>query len=162
MSFARRHGTLTIVLTLLVALTLEIMPLPDWATPFRPQWLLLVLIYWCMALPSRVGVGFGWVSGIMLDILTGALLGQHALGISIVAYITLKLHQRTRVLPLYQQALTVLLLLLVERLITIWVIGAVGYPAPTLWYWAAPLVGMLLWPWIYVVLRDIRRRFRVS
>ena len=162
MSLARRNGTGIIIVTLLLALVMEIMPLPDWAVDYRPQWLLLVLIYWCMALPDRVGVGYGWVCGILLDILTGALLGQHALGLAIVAYIALKLHQRTRVLPLHQQAFTVLLLLLVERLITIWVIGAAGYSAPNLWYWVSPLFGMVLWPWIYVVLRDIRRRFRVS
>ena len=155
-------GNITITITLLLALMLEIMPLPDGVTNFQPQWLLLTLIYWCMATPNRVGIGVSWVCGFMLDILNGALLGQHAIGLAIVAYFSIKLYQRTRVLPLPQQALTVLLLLLVERLISIWVIGAVGYPAPSLWYWAAPLVGMLLWPWIYVVLRDIRRRFRVS
>ncbi len=159
---SRRRGSFAIAITLLLALMLEIMPLPDWLTPFQPQWLLLTLIYWCMATPNRVGIGIGWSCGILLDILKGALLGQHAIGLTVVAYFSLKLHQRTRVLPLPQQALTVLLLLLIERLISIWVIGAIGYPAPSLWYWASPVVGMILWPWIYVVLRDVRRRFRVS
>ncbi|MCF6282201.1 MAG: rod shape-determining protein MreD [Candidatus Polarisedimenticolaceae bacterium] len=158
----QQSGNITITITLLLALMLEIMPLPDGLSHFQPQWLLLTLIYWCMATPNRVGIGVSWSCGIMLDILNGALLGQHAIGLAIVAYFSLKLHQRTRVLPLPQQALTVLLLLLVERLISIWVIGAVGYPAPSLWYWATPLVGMVLWPWFYVVLRDVRRRFRVS
>lgn len=162
MSLVRRHGTLVIIVTLLLALILEVVPLPDWGTSFRPQWLVLVLIYWCMALPTRVGVGFGWASGILLDIMTGTLLGQHALGLAIVAYLALKLHQRTRVQPLHQQALTILLLLLVERLLALWVIGAAGYPAPSLWYWATPIISMLLWPWTYIVLRDIRRRFQVT
>ena len=162
MNLARRNGTGVIIMTLLLALVMEIMPLPDWAANYRPQWLLLVLIYWCMALPNRVGVGYGWVCGILLDVMTGVLLGQHALGLTIVAYIALKLHQRTRVLPLHQQAFTILLLLLVERLIAIWVAGTAGYSTPTLWYWVSPLIGMMLWPWIYVVLRDIRRRFRIA
>ena len=162
MSLAQRHGTLVIIVTLLLALILEVVPLPDWGVSFRPQWLVLVVIYWCMALPTRVGVGFGWASGILLDIMTGTLLGQHALGLAIVAYLALKLHQRTRVQPLHQQALTILLLLLVERLLALWVIGAAGYPTPSLWYWATPTISMLLWPWTYIVLRDIRRRFQVT
>ncbi len=52
--------------------------------------------------------------------------------------------------------------LLVERLLGLWVIGATGQPTPTLWYWAPTLVGTLLWPWVYIVLRDVRRRFKVT
>ncbi|MEN8168288.1 MAG: rod shape-determining protein MreD, partial [Pseudomonadota bacterium] len=66
------------------------------------------------------------------------------------------------VLPLHQQMFTILILLLVERLLTLWTIGAAGYSTPSLWYWVTPLIGMLLWPWVYIILRDIRRRFRVS
>ncbi len=151
-----------IYLTLLFGFILTIMPLPEWAHEFRPQWVVLILIYWCMALPERIGVGVGWISGLLLDVLTGSLLGQHALGLAVVAFLTLKLCLRVRVLPLHQQMFTILMLLLVERLLTLWTIGAAGYSTPSLWYWVTPLISMLLWPWVYIILRDIRRRFRVS
>lgn len=162
MTLAPRHGGLVILVTLLITLVLTIMPLPDWANPFRPQWYTLALIYWTLALPHRVGVGIGWMVGIMVDVMTGTLLGQHALGLSLIAFVTLKTHQRVRLFPLWQQSLVVLLLLGVENLCSLWVIGAAGQPAPPLIYWAPPLVGMLLWPWVFVILRDLRRRFRVS
>ena len=151
-----------IYLTLLLGFILTIMPLPDWAQDYRPQWVILILIYWCMALPERIGVGVGWLTGLLLDVLTGSLLGQQALGLSVVAYLTLKLYRRVRVLPLRQQMFTILILLLIERLLTLWTTGVAGYMTPSLWYWVTPLIGALLWPWIYIVLRDIRRRFHVS
>ena len=150
-----------IYLTLLLGFVLSIMPLPDWALDFRPQWVVLILIYWCMALPERIGVVVGWLTGLLLDVLTGTLLGQHALGLAVVAYLTLKLYRRVRVLPVRQQMFTIFVLLLVERLLTLWATGAAGYPTPSLWYWITPVVSTLLWPWIFIMLRDIRRRFHV-
>ena len=151
-----------IYITLLVGFILTIMPLPEWAATYRPQWVALILIYWCMALPERIGVGVGWTTGLLLDVLTGTLLGQHALGFSVVAYIMLRLHLRVRVMPLRQQVFTIFVLLLVERLLALWSTGAANYPTPSLWYWVTPVVGTLLWPWVYIVLRDISHRFRVS
>lgn len=151
-----------IYLTLLIGYLLTLMPLPESAQTFRPQWVALILIYWCMALPERIGVGVGFVIGLLLDVLTGSLLGQHALGLSVVAFLTLKLHLRVRVMPLRQQVFTIFILLLVERLLALWSTGAAGYPTPSLGYWVTPVVGMLIWPWIYIILRDLRRRFHVS
>ncbi len=161
MTLVQHQGGLTVGVSFVLALILVVLPLPEWAQPLRPPWPAMVLIYWCIALPDRVGVGVGWTIGILLDVLSGSLLGQHALGLSVVAFLAVKLHQRIRLFPLWQQALTVLVLLLVDRLLTLWVAGATGEPAPPLWYWVPPLVGMLLWPWLFIVLRDIRRRFLV-
>jgi len=161
-TLAPRHGTSVIITTFIVALLLSILPLPDWAQEMRPQWYTLALIYWCLALPQRVGVGVGWLVGIIVDVMTGTLLGQHALALALVAFIVVEIHQRVRLFPLWQQALTVLVLLLVEKLLSLWVMGAVSTPTPPLTFWIPPLVGMFLWPWVYIVLRDLRRRFHVS
>ena len=69
------------------------------------------MLYWAIALPHRVGVGSGFIVGIVLDVLTGTLLGQHALGLSIVTFIAIQLHQRIRVFPFWQQSLGMLVLL---------------------------------------------------
>jgi rod shape-determining protein MreD len=156
------NRTYVIVLSLAVALVLTILPVPDWAQEARPQWVALTLIYWCLALPDRVGVFWAWSTGLVLDVTAGTLLGQHALSLSVVAYLVVELHPRIRIFPLWQQAVSVWVLLLVERLLSLWVIGATGQPTPTLWYWAPTFVGMLLWPWMFIVLRDVRRRFRVA
>ncbi|MCG8014746.1 MAG: rod shape-determining protein MreD [Candidatus Thiodiazotropha sp. 'RUGA'] len=151
-----------IYLSLLVGFILTIMPLPEWANTFRPQWVALILIYWCMTMPERIGVGVGWSTGFLLDVLTGTLLGQHALGFAVVAYLMLRLHLRVRVIPLRQQVFTIFILLLVERLLALWSTGAANYPTPSLWYWVTPVVSTLLWPWIYIILRDISHRFHLS
>ena len=162
MTDAPSNRTYVIVLSLAVAVVLTILPVPDWAEELRPQWVALTLVNWCLALPDRVGVFWAWSTGLVLDDAAGTLLGQHALSLSVVAYLVVELHPRIRIFPLWQQALSVWVLLLVERLLSLWVIGATGQPTPTLWYWAPTFVGMLLWPWIFIVLRDVRRRFRVS
>jgi len=150
-----------IYISLLIGYLLTLLPLPEWVQNYRPQWVALILIYWCMALPERVGVGVGFITGLLLDVLMGTLLGQHALGLSVVAYLTLKLHRRVRVMPLRQQVFTIFIILLVERLLALWTTGAAGYPTPSLLYWVPPIISMLLWPWVYVTLRNARRRFRV-
>ena len=155
-------GRLVIVTTLCIAMLLTILPMPEWARPFRPQWVTLVMLYWAIALPHRVGVGSGFVAGIILDVLTGTLLGQHALGLSVVTFVAIQLHQRIRVFPFWQQSLGILVLLVMEHLLALWVTGATRGISPGLIYWSVPLIGALLWPWIFVTLRKVRRHFKVS
>jgi len=159
---APRNGTGVILMTLGVALFLTVLPMPQGAEHFRPQWVAMTLIYWALALPARIGVFWAWGAGLVLDVTSGTVLGQHALSLSVSVYLALELHQRIRSFPLPQQAVSVWVLLLVERLLSLWVIGATGQPTPTLWYWMPTFVGMLLWPWVFILLRDLRRRFSVA
>ena len=161
MSPGRRQGTWVIVVTFAIALMLTAVPLPEVVRDWRPAWLALVLVYWALALPERVGVGAGWFAGLLHDAMVGTLLGQHALGLALVAFFTVKLHLRLRVIPLWQQGVSVLVLVLLERGLTLWIQGILGVPGE--WHqalWPA-LVSALLWPWVFVLLRDLRRRFRV-
>lgn len=147
-----------VLLTLVAALFLAILPLPAAAEDLRPQWVALTLIFWALALPDRVGVFWAFGTGLVLDVATGTLLGHHALGLSVIVYVAVELHARVRIFPLWQQALLVWLLLVLERLLALWVLGATGQPMPSLTYWWSPFVGLLLWPWLTVVLRDLARR----
>jgi rod shape-determining protein MreD len=160
---ARQHGNgmLVIALTFCLALLLTILPLPEWARPFRPQWVALVLIYWCIALPHRIGVGSAFISGIALDVLTGTLLGFHSGGLAVLAFMAIQTHQRIRVFPLWQQSMGVFALLFIPHLTELWVLGATQGILPETTYWAVPVIGALLWPWVFTTLRDIRRRFKV-
>jgi len=92
------RGFSIIAITFLISLVLSILPMPESLQLYRIQWTALVLIYWCMAVPERVGVGAGFLVGLLLDILTGTLLGQHALGLSVISFITIKTYRRVRVL----------------------------------------------------------------
>ena len=157
MVLATHHRGWVIVITFIGALMLDVMPLPDWLGAFRPAW-----IYWCLALPQRVGVGIGWSAGLAVDVLRGALLGQHALGYAVIAYLALKLHRRIRVFPLWQQALTVMVFIALHQLLVLWVLGIIGQSRGTFSYWLPSLSSALLWPWMFGGLRGVRRRFHVT
>ena len=157
----QHRGGATILLTFILALLLQMFALPDWAQSLRPDWITLVLIYWCIALPERVGVGVGWLAGLMLDVSNGALLGQNALTLAIVAYLALRLHQRIRLFPLWQQSVSVLLLITLHLMLVLWIKGAVGQSTETWAYWLPALTSTLLWPPVYIVLRGLRRSYRV-
>ena len=157
----RGSGGGLILLTLLIGFTLDMIRLPQWLESFSPEWLALILIYWSMALPHRVGVGTAWLLGLLVDAAQGVVLGQHALGLSVVVFMTLKVHRQVRVLPLWQQALSILLFLLVQRLLVFWINGMVGYPSQN-WWFLAPVIGsVLVWPIVFIVLRDLRRFFMI-
>lgn len=156
------HGTGIIVLTFIVALLLTVIPVPDWARYIRPDWVGLVLIYWCMALPERIGVTTGWFMGLLVDLLTGSLLGQHALALTVVAFVTLKFHLRLRLVPVWQQSLTVLVLLILHQLLALWISRLIGRPGVPLYFWAPSIIGMMLWPLVHGLLRGMRRSFRVN
>ena len=150
------------IATTIGAFMLAIMPLPDWAVEFRPDWVTLVLIYWAMAVPSRIGVTVAWLAGLLLDVSYGTLMGQHAIGMVIVIYFIHIQHQRLRVASLLQQAIVIFVLLLIKQLLILWVDGMVGR-APDSWLFFMPAItSTLLWPWTYLILRDIRRKFTVS
>ncbi|MBS1201703.1 MAG: rod shape-determining protein MreD [Chromatiaceae bacterium] len=147
-----------VILSLAAALFLSILPMPAVAEELRPEWVTLTMIFWTLTLPDRVGVFWAFCVGLVLDVATGTLLGQHALGLSVVVYLAVTLHQRVQIYPLWQQTLFVWVLLLVERLLSLWVLGATGQPTPTLIYWAPTFLGLILWPWLSVVLSDLARR----
>ena len=161
MNLTRHHGGTLILLTFATAMLLTIIPLSDGLRALRPDWVALTLIFWCLTLPYRVSVGSGFIAGLLLDVLTGTLLGQHALGLSIVTFIAIQMHQRIRVFPFWQQSLGILILLVIEHLLALWVTGATQGVTPGLVYWAVPPIGALLWPWVFVTLRKTRRHFKV-
>ena len=146
-------------LSIIVAFMLTVMPLPHWAVELRPDWVTLVLIYWAMALPARIGVTIAWLCGIMLDVSTGAILGQHALGHVLAIYIVHTQHQRLRVASLLQQSIVVLFLLLLKQLVVLWVNGIVGRAPDTWLFFLQSPIGAMIWPWVYIIMRDLRRKF---
>ncbi|MDH5393629.1 MAG: rod shape-determining protein MreD [Gammaproteobacteria bacterium] len=150
---------ITVVVTLLLALMLSMLPLPDWANYARPDWLTLVLIYWVMALPLTIGVTVAFIFGLLLDVSQSTLLGHHALALIVVIFLVQQLYQRIRVYTLIQQAMFVGILLIIKQLIVLWISGITDNAPDTSLYFLPSLIGAIIWPWLFILLRDIRRRF---
>lgn len=143
-----------------VGLVFEILPLPAAIDPVRPFLLAMILVYWLMEAPTRVGFASAFFVGILADLVSASLLGEQAFRLIVLAWLVQRFRARLRFFPLWQQAVTVGLLLLNDRLLA-WVIHAVaGSPAMTWTWWLAPLLGVLLWPWLYVLIDLARLRAR--
>jgi rod shape-determining protein MreD len=141
-----------------VAVLLTLLPAPAWMEPLRPYWVALVLIYWTLEAPTAPSLGAAFVLGLLLDLLSGSLLGLHALSLVILVYLVLRFRARIRFFPPWQQALSVLALLVNDRIILLWITVLLGEQIPTWQYWLPPLVGMALWPWLFLLLDHLRVR----
>jgi rod shape-determining protein MreD len=115
----KSQGGLIIVMSVLLAMVLMLIPLPEGLRFYRPEWVLLTLMYWAMALPQRVGVGYAWVVGLFMDVLLGGSLGILAFAYALVIYLILNSHLQLRQFPLWQQALSLMSLILLVHVVTV-------------------------------------------
>jgi len=133
-----------IVLTVALALLFNLLPWRNSAGV--PDLTAAVLAFWCIHQPRRVGIGVAWTLGLVLDVGNGALLGQHALGYSVLAFLAFAVHRRILWFPLWQQALHLLLLLLSTQLLTLVIRLAAGAGFPGWTYFAGSFICAALWP----------------
>ncbi|MFC3532669.1 rod shape-determining protein MreD [Vogesella facilis] len=135
-----------ITLTFTIALLLELLPLPVGSTRWLPDVVAILILHWAINQPRRIGVGMAFLIGLITDVATAGLFGQHALAYSITAYLV-QLRQRQLVMfNLGQQALVILALLQANQVIMVLVRLASGAAFIGWGYFLPPLVGALLWP----------------
>ena len=153
---SRAHHPWVLPASILLALVLGLLPLPQVLQPLRPYWLALVVAYWVLEAPDKAGLGLAFVAGLLADLAFGSLLGEQALRLVVMAFIIQRFRARLRFFPMSQQALAIGALLLNDRVIGMALHLALGvHPLP--WsYWLAPLVGLLLWGPVYVALDALR------
>jgi len=156
------HGYWLIVTSFLVAFVLAVLPMPQWLMWVRPEWVALILIYWAIALPHRVGILTALVLGILLDTLEGAVLGQNAFSLVVVAVLCQTLYQRLRVFSVLQQAGTVFVVIGINQLVCQWVQNLEGVGSPSLLFLLPAVSSALLWPVVLHVLRSLRRHYWVT
>jgi rod shape-determining protein MreD len=133
--------------------------MPSWIAAFRPAWVLLVLLFWTLILPGRISITLAWVMGLVLDVLNGTLLGEHALALTAVIYLAARLNNQLRMFSLFQQGMAVFCLVLFYLFILFCIQGFLGVLPDGFFYWLPALTSMVLWPWVFVILRDHYRHF---
>ena len=159
MSTSRESPSL-MVLTVIVATLLTLLPVPEVLLPFKPYWVAMVVIYWSLETHDMISLGLAFLIGLILDVLSGSLMGLHALSLVVMVFLIKRFRSRLRFFPPWQQALSVLGLLVNDRIILIWITVLLGESLPTWKYWLPPLVGMALWPWVFLFLDRIRSKVR--
>jgi rod shape-determining protein MreD len=153
---SRRTRLWPLPVSVLVALLLGLLPLPDLLQPLRPYWLALVVAFWVIEEPERVGLGFAFAVGIVADLAFGSLLGEQALRLVVMAFILQRFRAQLRFFPVAQQALAIGGLLLNDRVVNAAVHLLLGLPQLHWSYWIAPVLGMLLWAPVFLVLDALR------
>jgi rod shape-determining protein MreD len=143
-------------LSVFVALLLGLLPLPEMLQPLRPYWLALVVAYWVIEDPDRVGLGFAFAMGVLADLAFGGLLGEQALRLTVMAFILQRFRAQLRFFPLSQQALAIGGLLVNDRVVSAAVHFALGEPQLPWSFWWAPLLGMVLWGPLFLLLDGFR------
>jgi rod shape-determining protein MreD len=156
----RRESRRLIFLTILAAVLFSLIPVPGVLLPFKPYLVALVVIYWSLETQDTISMGLAFLIGLVLDILSGSLMGLHALSLVIMVFLVQHFRSRLRFFPPWQQALSVFGLLVNDRIILIWITVLLGEPLPTWEYWLPPLIGMALWPWLFLLLDRVRAMTR--
>ena len=159
---ATRQRTWVPFATVFFAMVLLVIPAPELIRDFLPDWVSLVLIYWALALPTRMGVSLAWLAGLAVDLFTLGIPGAHALSKAVLVYLVKMLALRVRTYPLWQQGVMIMLLLGLEVLLLAIVDMVTDGGLGVLHRWTAVIVGGLAWPLVYVALRRSRHLANLS
>ena len=142
-----------IVGTLLTALLMNLLPWSGWWLVIRPDFVALILLFWCIEQPRKIGFATAWLLGLLMDVADASLLGQHALAYSILAYAGIVLHRRMQRFAVTPQVLHVIPLLLLNDAIVLCVRMLAGSDFPGYQYFIGSLIGGALWPALAIVLK---------
>jgi rod shape-determining protein MreD len=151
-----------ILVTCFLGLVANMAPVSGLALVLRPDFLALVILYWCIQEPRYMGVGIAWILGLVMDVADATVFGQHALAYAVLAYAAEYFRRRVLRFPLWQQAPQVGVLLLVCAALVLLVRFVGGAPIPGWTYFVPSIVGALLWPLLSVLLQWPQRPTRSS
>ena len=160
------QGGWLILLTLALAMVLGIVHLPEtwpqWLGWLRPAWVSLVIFYWVMELPHRIGLIAAWVIGLFVDVLQADPLGLNGALLAAITYVAWRFYERLRMYSVLQQGVVVFVLVLSSELLRMLVQDMI-YDRGIGWGPLLPaLVSLLLWPFLSIALTRLRLQFHVE
>lgn len=147
----QNHNRRRVYFSLVAALLLQLLPLSGILLQIKPDFLLLVLLFWLMRAPSICNIGIAWTAGILMDLVTGDLFGQNALAYALTAFLAVMYQRRLILFTTLQQSVYVLLLLFVNQVILLLLKSFSGSEYFGWTYFVPSFTGIMLW---YVVLHS--------
>ena len=156
------RSKLIIWISFFIALILQAVPWPGPLEMMRPSWLILIFSYWILALPHRVNVGTALILGLLWDLVIGTTLGVHGIVMSITAYLVALNFQVLRNMALWQQAIVIGAVSIFAKFLEFggeYLIQDVTFNPMVLW---AGLINCILWPWLFLLLRRVRRHWYIK
>lgn len=145
---------ITVVLSLVMSISL----FPAEWFAYRPEWLGLIVFYWTFRAPGQFGVMVAWCLGLLLDVLESTPLGVNAMGMALIAFLVLTVHQRLRMYPLPQQCVMVFLLLGIDQMLVHFVKQLLGADDIGFSYLWPAATSALVWPVVSAVLDRLNRK----
>ncbi|HSI25461.1 MAG TPA: rod shape-determining protein MreD [Methylotenera sp.] len=153
----RHTSIVSIYFTLFIALLCQLFPWVGQGIIFRPDFMLVVLLYWLLRAPSLCSVGTAWVAGLLVDLATGSLLGQHALSFTVTAFAALSYQRRLVLFNTWQLAGYIFALLTLERVLMLLLKLFAGNENPG-WHYVWPiLTGLILWQMMILIFGGLTR-----
>lgn len=134
-----------VYITLFIALLCQLFPWTGQGIIFRPDFMLVVLLYWLLRAPHLCNIGTAWMVGVLVDLATGSLLGQHALAFTLTAYIALSFQRRLVLFSVFQITSFVFGLLLFARVAILILKLFAGNDAPSWHYFWPVITSIILW-----------------
>jgi len=165
LSLASNASTASLVIgvssSAFIALVLTVVQLPAWLFYFWPEWIAVVVIYWALITPKRVGPFVGFIIGTLLEVLFVRNFGVLGLGLATLAFIVNSASQQLRVLSIWQQMISVGFFVGIFKLLTGWLSGMVEGFTITSDYWYSLVGSVVIWPFAYILLEELRRIVRI-
>jgi rod shape-determining protein MreD len=159
---ARSSGSSIIYLSLFIAMCFSVLPWTNQIATWMPNWTLLVLMYWSIALPHKVSIGTAFATGLLFDVLTGSSLGQNALIFSLTTFCSHTFYSRLRNYHVWQQAIFILFFLSLMQLLALWISQLSQQQSIGYHYFIQAVSSAVFWPLVFASLRSTRRRFKVQ
>jgi rod shape-determining protein MreD len=139
-------GWARVVVLTVLALAAMVAPLPSFLEPYRPNFVALTVLWFCLLSPRLLGLTYAWLAGLALDGFQGVLLGQHALTLTVIAYLAARFRLQIRAFPPLQQSAVILALLWINEFLLFWIDGVAGHPVTDWRRWLSVPISAACWP----------------
>jgi len=142
---------LAVSISFFIAILLELMTLPYMVSFLRPEWVVVVLLYWLIRHPEKIGIATGACIGFFMDIISGSYFGINMLSVSLISYLVLMMHKRLKMFPITQQSIFVFFIVAIQLMVVYTLKSTIGNSDASMSYLWQAFSSALVWPVILIL-----------